>query len=122
MDNAAKKPMALWRKLILLIPLGVIAFCWIFLFAAGFAMLEMDVPYEQFGEGLFHICGWALMTGSAALILALIPIIFFRPLSGSEEIQVLRVLGRSLLFFAAAVPAISFQCFIGVMCFWGPVA
>ena len=122
MENAAKKTMPLWRKLILLIPLGVIAFCWIFLFAAWFAIFKMDVPYEQFGEELFQMCGFLLIAGSAALILALIPIIFFRPLSGSEEIQVLRALGRCLLFFAAAVPAISFQCFVGLMCFWGPVA
>ncbi len=122
MENAAKKPITLWRKLILFIPLGVIAFCWVLIFAAYFDILETGVLSELFWEDLTFICGAALIAGSAALVPALIPIIFIGPLSGSEEIQVLRALGRSLLYFAAAVPAISFQCYWGLMGLWGPVA
>lgn len=120
MEKATGKPTALWRKLIFFIPLGVIAFCWILIFAVYFDILEMDVLPDLFREDLTFICGMALIVSSAALVLALIPIIFIRPLSGSEEIQVLRALGRSLLYFAIAVPAISFQCYWGIMSFWGP--
>ncbi len=122
MENAAEKSTALWRKLILFIPLGVIAFCWVLIFAAYFDILETGMLSELFWEDLTFICGVALIAGSAALVLALIPIIFIRPLSGSEEIQMLRALGRSLLYFAVAVPAISFQCYWGIMGFCGPVA
>ncbi len=122
MENAAEKSTALWRKLILFIPLGVIAFCWVLIFAAYFDILETGMLSELFWEDLTFICGVALIAGSAALVLALIPIIFIRPLSGSEEIQMLRALWRSLLYFAVAVPAISFQCYWGIMGFWGPVA
>lgn len=122
MENAAEKSTALWRKLILFIPLGVIAFCWILIFAAYFDILETGILSELFWEDLTFICGVALIAGSAALVLALIPIIFIRPLSGSEEIQMLRALGRILLYFAVAVPAISFQCYWGIIGFWGPVA
>lgn len=122
MENAAEKSTALWRKLILFIPLGVITFCWVLIFAAYFDILETGMLSELFWEDLTFICGVALIAGSAALVLALIPIIFIRPLSGSEEIQMLRALGRSLLYFAVAVPAISFQCYWCIMGFWGPVA
>ncbi len=93
MENAAEKSTALWRKLILFIPLGVIAFCWVLIFAAYFDILETGMLSELFWEDLTFICGVALIAGSAALVLALIPIIFIRPLSGSDEIQVLRALG-----------------------------
>lgn len=122
MENAAEKSTALWRKLILFIPLGVITFCWVLIFAAYFDILETGMLSELFWEDLTFICGVALIAGSAALVLALIPIIFIRPLSGSEEIQMLRALGRSLLYFAVAVPAISFQCYWGIIGFWGSVA
>lgn len=118
MENAAEKSTALWRKLILFIPLGVITFCWVLIFAAYFDILETGMLSELFWEDLTFI--W--IAGSAALVLALIPIIFIRPLSGSEEIQMLRALGRSLLYFAVAVPAISFQCYWGINGFWGSVA
>lgn len=112
MENAAKKPIALWRILIITIPFGVLVLCWLFYFVTWNISGLRDILY---------ICGMALIVSSAALVLALIPIIFIRPLSGSEEIQVLRALGRSLLYFAIAVPAISFQCYWGIMGFWGPV-
>lgn len=120
MENAAKKPMALWRKLILFIPLSVVVFCWLFYYVSSLCgHFNIEEVHGRFG-GMLKVCGYVLMAGSAALILALIPIIFIRPLSGSEEIQVLRALGRSLLYFAVAVPAISFQCYWGIMSFWGP--
>ncbi|MDE7360613.1 MAG: hypothetical protein K2N38_01630 [Oscillospiraceae bacterium] len=118
MENTIKKPMALWRKLILLIPLGVIALCWLFYYVSSYCgHFHIEEVYGRFG-GMFKVCGWALMTGSAALILALIPIIFIRPLSGGTGIKVLRVAARCLLFLASAA-VISFQCFFGVIFLWG---
>ena len=118
MDNAAKKPMALWRKLILLIPLGVIAFCWLFYIVSSYCgHFHIEEVYGRFGR-MLKVCGWALMAGSAALILALIPIIFIRTLSSGAGIKVLRVTARCLLFLAS-VAVISFQCFSGVIFFWG---
>lgn len=118
MDNAAKKPMALWRKLILLIPLGVIAFCWMFYFMSGVCVDGgIEDLFRSVGRMLF-VCGWAVMAGSAALILALIPIIFIRPLSGGAGIKVLRVAARCLLFLALAA-VILFQCICGIAFFWG---
>lgn len=117
MENTAKKPTALWRKLVLLIPLGVIAFCWIFYFVGGFGTRDIEVLFRQIGRGLY-ICGYLVMAGSAALILALIPTIFIRPLSGGTGAKILRVTGRCLLFLALTA-VILFQCICGVVFFWG---
>lgn len=118
MDNAAKKPMALWRKLVLLIPLGVIAFCWLFYIVSSYCgHFDIEEVFRMVGRVLF-ICGWAVMAGSAALILALIPIIFIRPLSGGTGAKILRVTSRCLLFLALAA-VILFQCICGIVFFWG---
>ncbi len=118
MGNTVKKPMALWRKLILLIPLGVIAFCWIFSIMSGYdGHFDIEEVFRSYGR-MLYICGWAVMAGSAALVLALIPIIFIRPLSGGTGIKVLRVAARFLLFLVSAA-AVSVQCVAGVVCFWG---
>lgn len=118
MENAAKKPMALWRKLILFIPLSVVVFCWLFYYVSSLCgHFNIEEVHGRFG-GMLKVCGYVLMAGSAALILALIPIIFIRPLSGGAGITVLRVAARFLLFLAAAA-VISFQCFFGVIIIWG---
>lgn len=118
MENAAKKPMALWRKLILFIPLGVIVFCWLFDYVISLCgHFSIEEVHRRFG-GMLKVCGYVLMTGSAALILALIPIIFIRPLSGSAGIKVLRVAARFLLFLVLAA-VITVQCFFGVIFIWG---
>ncbi len=52
MENAAEKSTALWRKLILFIPLGVIAFCWVLIFAAYIDILETGILSELFWEDL----------------------------------------------------------------------
>lgn len=118
MENTTKKPVALWRKLILLIPLGIIAFCWMYYFVSSYCgHFHIEEVYGRFGR-MFKVCGWALMAGSAALTLALIPIIFIRPLSGGAGIKVLRVLGRCLLFLVL-VAVISFQGLFGNAVFFG---
>lgn len=118
MENEVKKPMALWRKLIIFIPLGVIAFCWIFYIMSSYdGHFGIEEVFERYG-GMLHICGWAVMAGSAALILALIPTIFIKPLSGGTGIKALRVAARFLLLLVLAA-AVSAQCLAGVVCFWG---
>lgn len=118
MEAATKKAVPLWRKLILMIPSGVIAFCWLFYFASGICVDGgIEDLFRAVGRVL-HFCGWAVMAGSAALTAALIPIIFIRPLSGGTAAKALRVLARCLLFLASAA-VILIQCFAGIMCFWG---
>lgn len=95
MENADKRS-PLWRKLIIIIPIVIIWAAWIF-------------GYIQ-----RYIFGWVLVSGSAALILALIPVIFIRPLSGKKA---LRAAGRGLLFLVLTA-AISLQCFAGIVFFW----
>ncbi len=95
MENAGKRSY-LWRKPIIIIPIVIIWAAWVF--------------------GYIHryIFGWVLIAGSAALILALILVIFIRPLSGKKA---LRAAGRVLLFLALTA-AISLQCFAGIVFFW----
>lgn len=111
MENTAKKPIALWRKLTLMTILGVLTLCWLFYYVTGFTTLR-GLTYALF------ICGLAVMVCSAALILTLIPIIFIRPLSGGTGVKVLRVTGRCVLFLVLAAATL-FQCIFGIVCFMG---
>lgn len=111
MDNAAKKPMALWRKLTLMTLSGLIALCWLFYFVTGFT-----TP-RGLTNALF-VCGLTVMVCSAALIFTLIPTFFIRPLSGGTGAKVLRVIARCLLFLASVV-VILFQSAFCIVCFWG---
>lgn len=109
MENAAKKPTALWRILIVAIPFGVLALCWLFYFAAWNIGGLRDILY---------ICGYVVMAGSAAFVTALIPAIFIRPLSGGAGVRILTLTTRFLLFlFLAAVTF--FQCILCMVAFWG---
>lgn len=99
MENAVKKSTALWRKLILIIPFCAIAIAWLFSYVHRF------------------IFGWVLPAGSAAFILAFIPNIFIRPLSGGKGAKALRVAARVLIFLALTA-AVLLQCAAGIGIFW----
>lgn len=99
MENEVKKPTALWRILIVAIPFGVLALCWLFYSVHRF------------------VFGWILIACSAALILALIPAVFIRPLSGGSGIKALRVAARVLIFLALTA-AVLLQCAAGIGIFW----
>lgn len=98
MENTANKT-SLWRRLIIIIPLAVIWIGWIFNYIHR------------------YIFGWILIAGSSALITALIPIIFIRPLSGGTKTRVLRITARCLLFLVLTA-VISLQCFAGIVFSW----
>lgn len=115
MENTAKKPIALWRKLTLITLSGVLALCWLFYFVTEFTTRRGLT--DALTDALF-ICGLAVMVCSAALILTLIPTIFIRPLSGSTGAKILRVIVRCLLFLVS-VGVILFQCVFCIVCFWG---
>lgn len=99
MEKTTRKPTALLRKMILIIPFCVIAIAWLFSYVHRF------------------IFGWVLLASSAAFILALIPNIFIRPFSGGKVAKALRVTARCLLFFVLTA-VISLQCFAGIVFFW----
>lgn len=115
MENTAKKPIALWRKLTLMTLSGVLALCWLFYFVTEFTMRRGLT--DALLDALF-ICGLAVMVCSAALILTLIPTIFIRLLPCGTGAKVLRVIARCMLFLASVV-VILFQCAFCIVCFFG---
>ena len=94
MENEVKKPMALWRKLIIFIPLGVIAFCLICLCRSLSALASLtptpqnktggpSLDVSTAGNGNFS----APISGKSTKIRGTVSGIFKNPFSASMHVE-----------------------------------